>query len=358
MGFAALVTAAGTACSGSSAPTDVDLGSGPAVAGQVKDGALDGVTLTFVSWGGAYQDAQKQSVLDPFAKLSGATVLDDGPTEYAKLQAQIANKQVSWDVVDLDGFYTPTRCGTELMKLDWSIIDKSQVPEGMATDCSVPANVFGDVLAFNKDKVGAAPTSWADFFDVAKYPGKRAVSQSTDTGVFEAALLADGVSPDKLYPLDVPRAVRKLNSIRDHLVFYTSGSQAQQMLESGEVDMGIVWTSRARGAAESGAPVAVMWDQAFSTYESLAVPTGVKNPKAAMALINFYLGVDQQNEFAAMNGSGPVNTEATPAYKGDAGSFQITNPAYADKVVKIDMNYWGQNYKMLDDSYNGWVSGA
>lgn len=355
--IAAIALLAGCA-SGSTPATDIDLGPGPAVAGEVKAGALGGVTLSFVSWGGGYQDVQMETVGMPFAEASGARVLSDGPTEYAKIEAQVKTGQVSWDVVDVDANWVAPNCGTTIMKLDFDLIDTSGLPEGTWNDCSVPANRFGDVFAFNAEKLGTAPTSWADFFDVEKFPGKRAINQDVDTGVFEAALLADGVAPEDLYPLDVDRAVAKLNTIRDHIIFWSSGAQAQQLLETGEAAMGIVWTSRARGAAEAGAPVEVVWNQAFETYESLVVPTGTKNPAAAMAFINFYIGVDQQTAFAQANGSGPVHVDSTPEFDGIAGDFQITNPEIVDKTVLINNDYWGENLDELTAAYQSWVQGS
>ena len=355
-GIATVALLAGCA-SGAAPAKDIDLGPGPAVAGEVKEGALEGITLSFVSWGGGYQDVQMETVGTPFAQASGAKVLSDGPTEYAKIEAQVKTGQVSWDVVDVDANWVAPNCGTTVMKLDFDIIDTSALPEGTWNDCSVPANRFGDVFAYNSDALSATPSSWADFFDIEKFPGKRAINQDVDTGVFEAALLADGVAPEDLYPLDVDRAVKKLNTIRDHIIFWSSGAQAQQLLETGEAAMGIVWTSRARGAAEAGAPISVVWNQAFETYESLVVPTGAKNPAAAMALINFYIGADQQTEFAQANGSGPVNVNATPEFEGIAGDFQITNPEIVDQTVLINNDYWGEHLDDLTASYQAWVQG-
>jgi putative spermidine/putrescine transport system substrate-binding protein len=113
-----------SACSGSGgAPAGVDLGSEPAKAGTVKSGALKGSTLTFASYGGVYQDAQMAAAVTPFGEESGARVLSDGPTEYAKIQAQVESNNVTWDVVDTDSTWAAGPCGTQLPKLDYTIID-------------------------------------------------------------------------------------------------------------------------------------------------------------------------------------------------------------------------------------------
>ena len=99
-------------CSATPAPESdsLDLGSGPAKAGTVKEGALNGVTLTFVSYGGIYQKGQENSGVNPFAAASGAKVLSDGPTDYAKIQAQVESKNVAWDVVDTGSTFAVANC--------------------------------------------------------------------------------------------------------------------------------------------------------------------------------------------------------------------------------------------------------
>ncbi len=53
--------------------------------------------------------------------------------------------------------------------------------------------------------------------------------------MMEIALLADGVAPDKLYPIDADRAFKKLDTIKKQSIFWTTNSQSQQLLVDGEV---------------------------------------------------------------------------------------------------------------------------
>ncbi len=109
-------------------------------------------------------------------------------------------------------------------------------------------------------------------------------------GVPEGALLADGVAPDAVYPIDLDRALKKMNSIRKDTIFWTTGAQSQQLIESGQVDMALVWSGRAYSAVKNEAPFAPMWTQWMPEADTIAVPVGAKNPEASMAFINFYLG--------------------------------------------------------------------
>ncbi|MBC9927895.1 MULTISPECIES: ABC transporter substrate-binding protein [unclassified Leucobacter] len=348
-------------CSGAQQAVEVDLGSGPAVAGTVKEGALKGLTLTLASWGGLYQEGQVEAASVPFAKASGATMLDDGPTEYAKIKAQVDNNAVTWDIVDTDIIWADKNCGEEglLMDLDTTIVDTSNIPEGLVGDCYVPAMQYANVFMYNDDKFSDTPTSWADFFDTEKFPGKRAIAGFEDIGpgVYEAALLADGVPADELYPLDMDRAYQKLDTIKDSLIYWKTGAESQQMLETGEADMAIVWSGRAFGAAENGANYKPVWNQALVIADALAVPKNAKNPEAAFAYINFYLGADPQARLTEITSYSPVHMDAKPELSELGNEYLITNPEIAEQLVPTDASWWAKNYDAELERWLEWMQG-
>ncbi|SEF52015.1 putative spermidine/putrescine transport system substrate-binding protein [Thermomonospora echinospora] len=358
---AAAVTMAAACGGGSGSGADVDLGTGPAKAGSVKKDALKGVNLTFVSYGGVYQSGQEKAAVEPFAAESGARVLSDGPTDYAKIKAQVDSGNVTWDVVDTDAIWGESQCGKLLAPLDYSIIDKSNVPEGLAGECTVPAMQYGMVLAYNKDKYGAnPPQGWADFFDTAKFPGKRAIpgiANDAAPGPYEAALVADGVAPDQLFPLDVERANKKLTSIRPNLVFWKTGAESQQLLESGEADMVMLWSGRAYDAIKNGAKYEVQWNQFMPIMDVLAVPKGARNPKAAMALINYYLGAQQQAKLTELTSYSPIHTGAQPTLDPLGTAFLTTSPERSKQALKIDAKWWAANQHALIEKWSAWLGG-
>lgn len=361
---AVLTVAMTAACSsGGPAPAaDVDLGSGPPRAGTVKAGALNGVTLTFVSYGGVFQDGQTKAAIEPFAQESGATVLQDGPTDNAKIRAQVESGNVTWDVIDSTNVFTAANCGELFMPIDTSIVDISKIPEGAKTDdCSVPAMGYGLIVVYNTEKYGDnPPRTWADFYDTVRFPGKRGIegiSGEVDPGVLEGALLADGVAADAMYPLDVERALNKMSSIRDDTVFWTSGAQSQQQIESGQVDMALVWSGRAYAAVKNGAPFAPMWNQWMPEADTIAVPVGAKNPKASMAMINYYLGAEQQAELSELTSYSPVNVDAKPQLDPLAQEYLTTTPERLQDRFPIDLAWWADNHDKMVDAYTTWLAG-
>lgn len=352
------------ACSGTGtqSPKSVDLGAGPPTVGQVKAGALKGVTLTFVSYGGIYQDGQMEAAVSPFGLASGAKILQDGPTDNAKIQAQVTSGIVTWDVIDTTNIFAAQQCGKLFQPLDTSIVDTSKIPAGLITDkCSVPAISFGLIMLYNTEKYGAnPPTSWADFYDTQKFPGKRSIQGvpgQLDPGVLEGALLADGVSPDAMYPIDVNRALKKMSSIRNDIVFWTTGAQSQQLLESEQVDMAAMWSGRAYSAVKNGAPYVPMWNQWMPEADVLTVPVGAKNPKASMALINYYLGSEQLAKLTELTSYSPVNTDAKPNLDALAQSFVTTTPERTKDAFKLDNSWWAKNLDATLTAYTNWLAG-
>ncbi|WP_217136254.1 ABC transporter substrate-binding protein [Leucobacter chinensis] len=350
---------AGCSASGNQA-VDIDLGSGPAVAGEVKQDALDGVTLTFVSWGGVFQDAQN-AAMESFEADSGVRLLSDGPTEYSKVKAQVDSANVNWDVVDADIVWAAAQCGEDglFMDLDLSIVDISNIQnQELVGDCFVPAMQYGSLFVYNTDKYDDEPQGWQDFFDVEKYPGKRAINGEpgdVGPGIIEAALLADGVKPEDLYPLDAERALAKLDTIRDHLIFWTTGAESQQMVESGEADMVHIWSGRAYGAIENGAPYAPVWNQAFVVNDAIGVPKGVKNPKASMAWLNYYLGAKAQEIMAEESSYSPIHADAKPNFSENAKKFDVARPEIAEQMVTTDPQWWADNFDEQAELWANWL---
>ena len=358
------ILGAGAMLVGCSAPgpaTDIDLGSGPAEVGTVKEGALDGMNLTFVSWGGVFQEGQMEAVGRPFAEESGANVLEDGPTEYAKVKAQVDNNAVTWDVVDTDIIWAQKQCGEEglLMDIDTSIVDTSHVPEGLVGDCYVPAMQYGYVILYNADTYSTPPTGWEDFFDTENFPGKRAIAGFEDVGpgVYEGALLADGVEADDLYPLDMDRAYARIDTIRDDLIYWKTGAESQQMIESGEADMALVWSGRGYAAVANGANYEPIWNESLQIVEALGVPKGAANPDAAMAFINYYLGKEQQEKLTELTSYSPVHDEAEPALDELGQQYLVSDPQIAEQMVPTDAQWWAENYDSELERWMAWLQG-
>ncbi len=185
----------------------------------------DGVTLSFTSFGGVYQEAQRKAWLEPYTELTGVQFTEDENSSNATIKAQVESGQVTWDVVDVGNDFGLEANKDLLEPLDYTIIPRDEMNQDLGvSDWRVPDITYGVVLGYNTDATkGAVPEGWADFFDTTKIPGKRGVWDYSEGGMFEFALMADGVAPADLYPLDLPRATAKLDTIKDDIVFWNVG---------------------------------------------------------------------------------------------------------------------------------------
>jgi putative spermidine/putrescine transport system substrate-binding protein len=212
---------------------------------------------------------------------------------------------------------------------------------------------------YNKDKYGSnPPQGWADFFDTKKFPGTRAIQNDYIGGGFEAALLADGVAPDKLYPLDYDRAFRKLDTIKKDLKFWTKGAESQQMMENKQVDMLIAWTGRAYNAVKNGAPYAPQWGASLDTYDIFMIPKGSKNKAAAMKFIAYATGAEAQAKLTENIPYAPINSDAKPNVTDETAKlFLSTESANAGKGVPVDHTFYGEHQDEAAAKWTKWTTG-
>ena len=140
-----------------------------------KAAAADQITI--VSWGGAYSESQRKAYYEPYMKEKGIKVVEeeyDG--ELGKLKAMKEAGNVTWDVIDVDSAHALAGCDEGLLeKLDYAKIDaKDKFLPGTALDCAVGTIAYSTIFAFNADVIkDNQPSTLADLFDTAKYPGKR-----------------------------------------------------------------------------------------------------------------------------------------------------------------------------------------
>ena len=312
-------------------------------------------SLNFVSWGGTTQDAQKEAWAVPFTKATNIKVVQDGPTDYGKLKAMVESGNVQWDVVDVEADFALRAASEGLLEpLDFNQIKRDKIDPRFVSDHGVGSFFFSFVLGYNEGKLGAnKPLDWTALFDTKAYPGKRALYKWPSPGVLELALLADGVAPDKLYPLDLDRAFKKLDTIKKDIVWWGGGAQSQQLLASGEASLGQFWNGRVYALQQDGAPVGVSWKQNLVMADFLVIPKGAKNKEAAMKFLANASSAEGQAEFANKTAYAPVNVDSVAKLDKDLAPNLPT--AYAQDQVTLDFAYWAKNGQAIAARWNEWL---
>ena len=312
-------------------------------------------SLTFVSWGGTTQDAQKASWVDPFTKKTGIAVLEDGPTDYGKLKAMVESGNVTWDVVDVEGFFAHKLAQEGLLEpIDYGVVKNAELDPRFSFDHGVGSFLSSYVLGYNKDALGGkVPQTWVDLFDMQNFPGKRAIYKWVSVGAPEIALLADGVAPEKLYPLDLDRVFAKLDTIKKEIVWWGSGAQSQQLLASGETPIGMFWNGRIYAMQKDGPlSVGIGWNQHIPGPDILVVPKGSKNKDAAMQFIAIAASPEGQAEMSNATAYTPINSEAVPLLKKDMLPFLPLS--YRKQEVPADLEYWAKNVDEISKRWYAW----
>jgi len=322
-------------------------------------GAVGGggsVTFTFVSYGGAYQDAQTKAWIDPYMKAnSNVTIVQDQPIDYAKIQAMVDAGNVTWDVADVGNDFGLDRNKDILEPIDCSVVPCADFPKEFVSTYRIGAIIYGVVMAYRTDKFpeGSEPQGWADYFDLTKFPGKRGLWKFASGGLFEFALVADGVDPKGLYPLDVERALKKLDTIKNDIVWWDTGAQSAQLLADGEVTIGHSWNGRIYNIQQENAPVRIQWNQAFQTADYLVVPKGSKHVAEAMKFIAFCSSAEHNAAVSYYIAYAPPNPKAVP--NEDPSKKNDLATTYTDKALFFDDEWWDQNYSDVNQRFQEWL---
>ena len=204
--------------------------------------AADADELTFAVWGNNDINHLTQAFGKPFKQATNIDVVFDGtgPTE-GKIKSMVDNGHVDWDVCDTDG-YACLRLGQagSLSAIDYNVVDRNQIMAPFAFDYGIGGYTYSFVLAYNatvyKDN---PPQSWADFWNLKKFPGKRGLWKWM-IGGFEAAAMAHGAKPNQIYPLDIAECVTRISQLKPHLVTWESGSDVKQMLTDKVITMACI----------------------------------------------------------------------------------------------------------------------
>lgn len=252
--------------------------------------------LQVVTWGGAYEAAQRDALFDPFAAKTGLTVdvlTYDGSLD--GLRARAATE--GWDVIDMLEDQAIAACEAGLLvPLDHAALAGPGARADFAPfrlrRCSLPQNVFATVMAYDDRAFpGLKPKRIEDFFDTARFPGRRAVQRGPD-GILEWALMAEGVPPAQVYDLlstdrGLRLAFRKLDTIRDDIVWWDRPDTPARLLARGDAAMASGYNGRFFSAAQGGAPISIVWDGRLIGLEVWAIPRTADDAGAARRFLAY-----------------------------------------------------------------------
>ncbi len=318
-------------------------------------------TVTFVSYGGSYNENLRKSMLDSFERESDIKVKLGENTSLAPLKLQVQSGNVQWDIAELTGSEYEVAVKENLLEpFDYGVIDTSGVPSYAKKEFGIKYALFLFVMAWDQREIPDAkgPKTWADFWDTQAFPGKRSLYDKIDSaGILEAALIAEGVSLDDIYPLDVDRALKSLDALgAGNVVWHATPEEAIQQLTSGALPLATSWNGRVGIARrDEGAKIGFTPNQAVLLGDYLVVPKGAPNAKLAFEVIN-YIVTDAKAgaEYAKLTNYAIANQAAIDLLPPEMAERLPTNPALEGKILVKDDAWWAENLKSATETFKQW----
>ena len=329
---------------------------GLAVAGLSRPARAQAKEIVVSDWGGASTTAFKASWEQLLASKYGITLsVESSGAAPGKIRAMVEAGKVIWDVCDTSsgGTFQLGEAGL-LEEIDYSIVDKTKARPEFVFKYGVCNYMFSYVMAVNSEKFpkDRQPRTWADFYDLKKFPGRRTMRALVE-GQLEGALLADGVAPKDLYPLDVERALAKINTIKAQTIFWKTGAESENLFRQGEVVAGSLWSGRANVLRnETGGKTSWAWEGAILAPSVWAVPKG--NPagkEAAMRCIAAFQDPVGQAEWYKNYGAFAANPAAAPLIPQDLRALDGSQPENVAVQIPFNVAWYAKNTAEVQAKY-------
>lgn len=346
----ALCSAAAVACGNSQAPANNSVDFDSSVYPESTFKGLSGSLTWYDSSGGLTAEAKNETVWKDFTALTGLpsqAEYTDGTS--TKFRAAAESGNVPWNLIEFGtgGEYFQAAEAGLLEEVDTGVVPVDKLAAASVDTFGIKVEDNASVLVWNTDAFGdKKPTSSADLFNTKDFPGKRCLYKyPVSGGTLEVALLADGVAPADMYPLDVDRALAKLGTIKNDIVWWESGSTVLQLLNNGECAMGMVWTGRVYDAiVKQKLPLEFTWDGALTTAAYFAVPKGAPDSKIGQAALAMWI-LDREGQIGFVD-----RTTYTTAIK-DLGPDDydpavqpyVVSEQNAARTVAEDAQYYATN---------------
>jgi putative spermidine/putrescine transport system substrate-binding protein len=326
--------------------------------------------LTIATWGGAYEAAQREVLFEPFERQHGVRI---ETIDYNGGRAVLDDPPELVDMAMSDAI-AACRAG-RLQPFDHATLPDGADGEPAGADfiagalqrCSVTHTVYATVVAYDvRAFSGRRPTRIEDLFDTDAFAGPRALRR-TPIANLEWALMSGGVPRQEIYDLlSTPRgldlAFRRLERLRDHIVWWEDGQTPVELLESGEVVMASGYNGRFFAARMAGdSPIEILWDGQLQEYQTWVVPVGADHPELAAEFIRFATGTERLRELAERLAYGPARRSASrrvlrnPETGVDMRPHIPTHPFNSESAIRMDVIWYARTLERIRQRFDRWL---
>lgn len=347
---------------------------GPAVAADDAP-----APLTIATWGGSYEESQRNAYFRPFTEASGIpirTAAYAGGVE--PLRQRVEGAGPAWDLVDMTMADHRRACQLGLLqRFDRRVLAPApdgtpaarDFIEGSFTDCGVAHNVFSMVFAFDERAFpGARPYRVEHLFQPDAYPGGRALRKRPDA-LLEWALISYGVPPADLYSLlSTERGMRlafeRLDRIREHIHWWSDPAEAVELLMRDDVSFASGYNGRFFNAAVvEDKPVEIVWDAQLYQLEVWGIARNAPHPGTAERFIRFATRTESLARQTRYIAYGPTRESAIrqigthESADVDMRPHMPTNPMHMARAIEKDVAWYARTRERLDERFDAWLAG-
>lgn len=346
-------------------------------------------SLTIVSWGGAYSMSQNNAYNKPFSEKTGIKIYEEDKSNeaLAGIRSQVESGNVTWNVVDMLQADAQRACDEglvlEIPHDEWlddapdGTKPTDDFIEGTLGDCFVPTILYSTLYAYNtKAFPDGGPQSVADVFDVETFPGMRAFEKIPQKNL-EWALIADGVKPDEVYDVlatkeGQDRAFAKLDTIKDHIIWWDAGAQPPQLLADGEASIVSAYNGRIFNAqVNEDQPFEILWDGQMFEADGWVIPVDNPNLEESKDYLKFSTDTQRLADQAKFISYAPARKSSVPLVgnlwrekdgemvKTDIkmGPHMPTAPENFDgKAIRFNVEFWADYGDALEERFNAWLA--
>ncbi len=308
------------------------------------------------SWGGKNEEVQREVFHKSFTDETGIEVVITGAPNPAKLTAQFQNDAVEVDVIEtFSGMIAPGEKAGIFAPVDTNIVDMSQAIEQARRKYQVGWYTYAGGIAYDPTRHSGeqVPGNWADFWDVEKFPGRRALRPRVSENL-EIAAMASGVAPDQVYPIDVDRAFDQLDKIKNHITHWTKATaQTIALVQQDEVDFSYTYSGRAFASQSSAVPLDMVFNQNYVGIGRSAAMAKSPNPEGAQMYLNHLMDAGRQAEFARLIGFGPTINAAMNGIPEDTRKWLVDLSDTQSNCIE-DVDWWRDEFDALNKRFTEW----
>ncbi|MFP4616213.1 MAG: ABC transporter substrate-binding protein [Thiohalorhabdus sp.] len=342
-----------------------------ALAGMAPPAVAEDEELTVVSWGGAYTRSQILGYIRAFEEETG---VDVEVLEYngglQEIRSQVRSRNVKWDVVDLELADAVRGCAQGLLEeidpdrlapAPGGVAPEEDFLEGALERCGVGSVFWTTAFAFDPEEFpDQAPRTVEDFFDVEAFPGRRGMRR-TPKGNLEWALMADGVTPERVYEVldtseGLDRAFRILTSLKPHVDWWRTGSEAVRLLESGRVAMSTVWNGAVYDAnVNRGLGLELFWDHQILSLDLWGVVRHSPNRELALDFLRFATSTRSLANQVRFIPHGPARRSSRELVEEEMEPYLPTLPERMDGALRLNAQWWAENFDRVNGRFQRWL---